>query len=103
MEGEEEVDRWVCVGGGTDGVAGGTPAVPAATPAVPGAGERRGERRGGGGTGEVVGAEDVGADDGRDGGVECVLDFLDLKAITHSATSDAEEHSRLPVGVVHAS
>ena len=95
MEGEEEVDRWVCVGGGTDGVAGGTPAVPAATPAVPGAGERRGERRGGGGTGEVVGADDVEAEEGR------ADDFaFDLKAITHSATSDAEECSRLPVGVV---
>ena len=102
MEGEEG-ERWVYVGGGTDGVAGGTPAVPAATPAVPSAGERRRERRGGGGTGEVVGAEDVGADDGRDGGVGGGLDFLVLKAITHSATSDTEEYSRLPVGVVYAS
>ena len=96
MEGEEEVDRWVYVGGGTDGGAEGTPAVPAATPAVPGAGERRGERRGGGGgTGEAVGADDVGAEEGR------ADDFaFDLKAITHSATSDTEEYSRLPVGVV---
>ena len=39
IEGEEEVERPVHVGGGTDGVAGGTPAVPAATPAVPGGGE----------------------------------------------------------------
>ena len=95
MEGEEG-ERLVHVGGGTDGVAVGTPAVPAATPAVPGAGERRGERRGGvGGTGEAVGADDVGAEEGR------ADDFaFDLKAITHSATSDAEEHSRLTVGVV---
>ncbi len=48
MEGEEG-ERLVYVGGGTGGVAVGTPAVPTATPAVPGAGERRGERRGGGG------------------------------------------------------
>jgi hypothetical protein len=47
-----------------------------------------------------VGAEDVGADNGRAGGLDCVLD---LKAMAHSATSDTEEHSRLPVGVVHAS
>ena len=94
MEGEEG-ERLVYVGGGTGGVAVGTPAVPTATPAVPGAGERRGERRGGGGTGEAVGADDVGAEEGR-------VDDLafDLKAITHSATSDTEEYSRLPVGVV---
>ena len=95
MEGEEG-ERLVYVGGGTGGVAVGTPAVPTATPAVPGAGERRGERRGGGGgTGEAVGADDVGAEEGRADGFA-----FDLKAITHSATSDAEECSRLPVGVV---
>ena len=95
MEGEEG-ERLVYVGGGTVGVAGGTPAVPAATPAVPGAGERRGERRGGGGTGEAVGADDVGAEEGRADDFA----FCDLKAMTHSATSDTEEYSRLPVGVV---
>ena len=93
----EEGERLVYVGGGTVGVAGGTPAVPAATPAVPGAGERRGERRGGGvGTGEAVGADDVGAEEGRADDFA----FCDLKAMTHSATSDTEEYSRLPVGVV---
>ena len=95
MEGEEG-ERLVYVGGGTGGVAVGTPAVPTATPAVPGAGERRGERRGGGGgTGEAVGADDVGAEEGRADDFAFVL-----KAITHSATSDTEEYSRLPVGVV---
>ena len=104
MEGEE-VERLVYVGGGTGGVAGGTPAVPAATPAVPGAGARRGERRGGGGTGEVVGGgtggvvggDEVGEDDEGVGGEDL---GWDLKAMTHSATSDTEEYSRLPVGVV---
>jgi hypothetical protein len=42
-----------------------------------------------------VGADDVGAEEGRADDLA-----FDLKAITHSATSDAEEHSRLPVGVV---
>ena len=41
-----------------------------------------------------MGADDVGAEEGRVGGIA-----FDLKAITHSATSDTEEHSRLPVGV----
>ena len=109
VAGAEEVDWCVYVGGGIDGGAGGTPAVPAATPAVPAAGFRRGLRRVGGvdgtvgegaGAGAGAGAEGTGGTGFAGGGVVGVVGGFVLKAMTHSATSDTDEYSRTPVGVL---